>query len=101
MPKIKISPDGQGGMKLESVLPLSKEDLNKLQNKVNAAKIHAYLKDMHVQHVVEFDANDADSHLYKFFKDEINSDDIHQIEVIHANFMSFVEDHLIQVEISD
>lgn len=101
MPKIKISPDGQSGMKLESILPLSKEDLNKLQNKVNAPKINAYLKDMHVQHIVEFDANDANSHLYRYFKDEINSDDIHQIEVIHTNFMSFVEDHLVQVEISD
>lgn len=101
MPKIKVSPDGQGGMKLESIFPLSKEDLSKLQNKVNANKITAYLKDMHVQHVVEFDANDADSHLYRYYKDEINSEDIHEIEVIHTNFMSFVENHLVQVEISD
>lgn len=81
------------GLLLESRLPVSKEFVDKIENKENEQKIHAHLKDMYCEHHTEEDDHGTPiSILEQWTYDPLSEEKFAtMMKVMKANHDSFIE----------
>ena len=88
--RILITPI-DGVIKIESITGIDQASINKLNNPVNADRIHAHLKDICAKHeIVTSKNNVTESHLYRIV-DNVDEQDIKGIKVQHNSFLEHVE----------